>query len=55
MDVFALGCVFAYSLSRGNKYPFGTGNLRDYRLENNEEPILTVDDFNQYGRALCLT
>jgi len=41
--------VYAYSLSKGNQHPFGTGNLRDYRIVNNEETILTIEDFDHYG------
>lgn len=52
VDVFSLGCVFAYSLSKGNKHSYGTGNFRDYRMENKEEMILTVDDFYRHDRGL---
>lgn len=48
-DIYSLGCVFAYSLSKGNQHPFGTGNLRDYRMESKEEMILTLQDFDHYG------
>jgi len=52
VDIFSLGCVFAYSLSNGNQHPFGTESLRDHRMLNNEEMILTVDDFKPYGETL---
>lgn len=53
IDIFSLGCVFAYSLSKGNQHPFETERLRDHRMQNNEDMILTVDDFDQhYDRAL---
>jgi len=52
VDIFSLGCVLAYSLSNGNQHPFGTESLRDHRMQNNEEMILTVDDFKPYGEPL---
>lgn len=36
VDIFSLGCIFTYSLSNGNQHPFGSRNLRDYRMENSE-------------------
>jgi len=52
VDIYSLGLVFAYSLSEGNQHPFGSGNLRDYRMDNREGMILTVHDFNQHGQVL---
>jgi len=39
-------------LSNGNQHPFGTESLRDHRMLNNEDMILTVDDFKPYGETL---
>ncbi len=49
IDIYSLGCIFAYALSKGNQHPYGTGNLRDYRMESKEEMILTLQDFDHYG------
>ena len=46
-DIFPLGCVFSFAFSDGNKHPFGTGILRNRRIENKEMAILTQYDFKQ--------
>ena len=53
VDIFPLGCIIGYSLS-GGKHPFGTGNMRDYRIENKRSMILTIRDlkFNQSAMEL---
>jgi len=53
VDIYSLGCVFGYSLSKGNQHPFGTDSLRDYRMQNNEPMILSADDFDEkYEQAV---
>lgn len=45
VDIFPLGCVFAYTLT-GGKHPFGDEVLsRSLRMKNKEEMLLTVDHF----------
>ena len=46
-DLFSLGCVFGNSFSDGNKHPFGTGTLRNRRIENKELMIVTQYDFQR--------
>jgi len=53
VDIFSLGCVFAYTLSKKNKHPFGPRKLRDYRIEN-EDMILTIEDFDTYGSCALI-
>ena len=45
VDIFPLGCVFAYTLT-GGKHPFGDEALsRSLRIRNKEGMLLTLDHF----------
>lgn len=45
VDIFALGCLFYYTLS-GGKHPFGNDPIdRMYRIKRKEPKVLELDDF----------
>ena len=53
VDIFPLGCVFAYALT-GGKHPFGDEtNERTIRIARKEKMLLTIEDLNRpYGDDL---
>jgi len=47
MDIFPLGCIFAYTLS-GGKHPFGDDpDLRIGRIKRKETMVFTKEDLNE--------
>jgi len=40
VDIFALGCIFGYTLSRGNQHPFGDTNSRIVRIIQKQNMVL---------------
>lgn len=52
VDIFPLGCVFAYTLT-GGKLPFGDEALsRSLRIKNKEGMLLTLDHFTNKNSDL---
>lgn len=48
VDIFALGCIFAYTLTIGGKHPFGAKPLEQYiRILDKETMLLHLDDFKK--------
>ena len=46
VDVWALGCIFAYTLS-GGKHPFADDNKRVIRIMNKKPMVLGQKDFKK--------
>jgi len=46
VDIWALGCIFAYTMSRG-KHPFGDDDKRIGRIRRKEPMVLVQEDFNK--------
>ena len=54
VDIFSLGVIFGQALSIGNQHPYGTGNLRNYRIQTKEPMMLSVFDFKGNERLFNL-
>ena len=49
VDIFPLGCVFAYTLTDGGKHPFGDDDpiRRQIRIIDHEPILLTIEDLKK--------
>jgi len=55
VDIFPLGCVFGYTLSKEQHHPFGEKEDRAYRIKNKKEPIkiLALADLKEPYSKKC--
>ena len=47
VDIWALGCIFGYTLSEGKNHPFGEENKRNSRILQKEDMELTPRDLKK--------
>jgi len=48
VDIFALGCIFAYTLTEGSKHPFGENNdERSFRIRKKEQMQMAQTDLKE--------
>ena len=55
VDIFPLGCVFGYTLSKEQHHPFGEKEERAYRIKHKKEPIkiLALADLKEPYSKKC--